>query len=173
MTRLTSAALAALMILSPLATPLQGEDVHVVLAEANGITVEDGFAFAAGAMARSGAAYMRITNTSAEDDRLIAARSEAAQRVELHTHLLQDGVARMVEITEGIPIPAGETVLLERGGLHVMFMGLAGPWSADAPVEAVLVFERAGEIAVALPVTSEMPMPPTGGHGGHGATHGG
>jgi hypothetical protein len=168
MTRLKSAALAALLILSPHSAPLLAEEAHVVLAEANGITVEDGFAFAAGAMARSGAAYMRITNSNAEDDRLIAARSDAAQRVELHTHVLQDGVARMVEVTEGIPIPAGETVLLERGGLHVMFMGLTGPWSADAPVEVVLVFEKAGEVPVALPVTPEMPMPPAGTHGGHG-----
>jgi copper(I)-binding protein len=168
MTRLKSAAFAALLILSPHSAPLLAEEAHAVLAETNGITVEDGFAFAAGAMARSGAAYMRITNSNAEDDRLVAARSDAAQRVELHTHVLQDGVARMVEVTEGIPIPAGETVLLERGGLHVMFMGLTGPWSTDAPVEVVLVFEKAGEVPVALPVTPEMPMPPAGTHGGHG-----
>jgi periplasmic copper chaperone A len=172
MTCLRPAALAALLILSPLATPLLAEEAHAVLAEANGIRIEDGYAFAAGAMARSGAGYMRITNTGAEDDRLVAARSDAAQRVELHTHVVQDGVARMVELGEGIPVPAGETVLLERGGLHVMFMGLTGSWSVDVPVEAVLVFEKAGEIPVALPVAA-VPMPPAGGHGGHGAAHGG
>ncbi len=170
MTRLKSAALAAILILSP--ASLLAEEGHQVLGEANGILVEDGLAFAAGAMARSGAAYMRITNSNAEDDRLVAARSDAAQRVELHTHIVDNGVARMVEVTEGIPLPAGETVLLERGGFHVMFMGLTGSWSPDAPVEVVLVFENSGEIAIAVPVTAEMPMPPAGTHGGHGPAQG-
>ena len=173
MTCLRPAALAALLILSPLATPLTAEEAHALLSEANGIRIEDGYAFAAGAMAHSGAGYMRITNTGAEDDRLVSARSDAAQRVELHTHVVEDGIARMVELEEGIAVAAGETVALERGGLHVMFMGLTGSWSVDVPVEAVLVFENAGEIPVALPVAAEVPMPPAGGHDGHGAAHGG
>jgi periplasmic copper chaperone A len=173
MSRLKSAALAALLILSPHAAPLLAEEAPALLGEANGIRIEDGYAFAAGAMARSGAGYMRITNSNAADDRLVAVRSDAAQRVELHTHVLQDGVARMVKLEEGIALPAGTTVVLERGGLHVMFMGLTGSWTEAQPVEAVLVFETAGEIPVALPVAAEVPMPPAGTHGGHGAAQGG
>ena len=42
--------------------------------------------------------------------------------------------------------------MLERGGLHVMFMGLNGPFEEGAAVDVTLVFENAGEIDVAIPV---------------------
>ena len=61
-------------------------------------------------------------------------------------------VARMMQVENGIPLPAGETVMLERGGLHVMFMGLNGPFEEGAAVDVTLVFENAGEIDVAIPV---------------------
>ena len=126
-----------------------------VLAHSGGILIEDGYARAAGANAMSGAAFMAITNETDADDRLIDARSGAAQRVELHTHVLSDGVARMMRVEDGIPLPAGGTVMLERGGLHVMFMGLTGPFEEGADVDVTLVFENAGEIDVAIPVDLE------------------
>ena len=143
-----------------------------VLAEASGIVIEDGYARAAGANARTGAAFMAITNTTDSDDRLIEARSDIAERVELHTHEMNDGIARMREVEGGIPIPAGETVLLERGGLHVMFLGLTGGMAAGSTVDMVLVFESAGEIPVKVPV--DLMRGQGGGHGqGHGAGSGG
>jgi copper(I)-binding protein len=152
MTKLTTAALAAAFLCMPLA--VAASDLPL-LARSGGILIEDGYARAAGAAARSGAAFMAITNETDSDDRLVAARGDAAQRIELHTHVMTDGVARMMEVEDGIPLPAGETVMLERGGLHVMFMGLNGPFKAGATVDVTLVFENAGEIEVAIPVDLE------------------
>lgn len=149
MTKLKTAALAATLFCAPLA--LVASDLPV-LAQSGGILIEDGYARAAGANAMSGAAFMAITNETDTDDRLIDARGDAAKRIELHTHVLTDGVARMMRVEDGIPLPAGETVMLERGGLHVMFMGLNSPFEEGADVEVTLVFENAGEIAVAIPV---------------------
>lgn len=133
-----------------------------VLAEASGIVIEDGYARAAGANARTGAAFMAITNTTGTDDRLIAARGDIAERLELHTHEMTDGVARMRQVEGGIPIPAGETVLLERGGLHVMFLGLTGEMAEGSAVDIVLVFQSAGEIPVTIPV--DLKRGQDGGH---------
>jgi copper(I)-binding protein len=146
MRHLILAALAA----ATLAIPVGGRSE--VLAEASGIVIEDGYARAAGANARTGAAFMAITNTTGTDDRLIAARGDIAERLEMHTHEMTDGVARMRQVEGGIPIPAGETVLLERGGLHLMFLGLTGEMAEGSAVDIVLVFQSAGEIPVKIPV---------------------
>jgi copper(I)-binding protein len=137
---------------------------------AEGITITDAYARSASPSAMTGAAFMTITNDGPEDDRLIAARSEAAERVELHTHLIDaNGVARMVEVEDGFVIPAGGSHVLERGGDHVMFLGLTAPFEPGGTVPLTLVFEKAGEIAVELPV--DMSSGPAQGMG-HGVMHG-
>lgn len=123
------------------------------------IAIEDAYARAAGMGAVAGAAFMTIVNTGAEDDRLIAVTSDAAQRVELHTHVIDvNGVARMVEIEDGFAVPAGGSHRLERGGDHVMFMGLTAPFVEGETVTVTFTFERAGDLTVDIPVDlSRMP----------------
>jgi copper(I)-binding protein len=165
---LRSAALAAAIICAPLA--LSAGSLPV-LADKNGILVEDGYARAAGAAARTGAAFMAITNSNDAADRLIGVESDAAKRVELHTHIMTDGVAKMRHVEDGIPLPPGETVLLQRGGLHVMFMGLNGPFAPDTQVAATLVFENAGNIDVSIPVDLERMPDRAKETGGEAATN--
>lgn len=129
---------------------------------AGDVSIGGAYARAVPEGARASAAYMTIANVGAVDDRLIAARTYAARRVELHTHIMEDGVARMREVEGGIPAPAGETVALEPGGLHVMMMGLTRQLREGESVDLTLVFEQAGEIAVTAPIR---PVAPSG-HGG-------
>lgn len=152
MTPLRSAAFAAAIGACAAFSPIMALADGDVLAAANGIEIADAYARSAGAMAKAGAAFMTVTNGTDTDDRLIDARSDISARVELHTHIVTDGVARMTRLEDGIPIPAGETVTLERGGLHVMFMGLSGGMEEGQTVDVTLVFENAGEIPVAIPV---------------------
>lgn len=120
------------------------------------IMVDDAYARAAGANAMAGAAFMQLMNHGDEDDRLIEARSDASKRVELHTHIENDeGVMRMVEVEEGFPVPAGTAHMLQRGGDHVMFMGLNQPWNHGDTLTVTLVFEKAGEVTVEIPVDLE------------------
>ena len=101
----------------------------------------------------AGAAFMVVHNTTDEDDRLIDVRSDAAQRVELHTHIAgEDGVMKMVHVEDGIAVPAGEEILLERGAKHVMFMGLDSAWKEGDVIVLTLVFEKAGEITIEIVV---------------------
>ena len=155
MKRLFGAALAAAFLSVP--------------ALAGDISVADPFARATPPGAGASAAYMVLRNAG-PDDRLIAARTDAARRVELHTHILDaDGVARMREVEGGIALPAGETVTLAPGGLHVMLMGLTGPLVEGESVALTLVFEKAGEMAVDAPVKAVAPMGMGHGHGHGGA----
>ncbi|WP_224826439.1 copper chaperone PCu(A)C [Cognatishimia sp. MH4019] len=132
------------------------------------IMVDDPYARSATSMAKSGAAFMGIMNHSDEDDRLISATSDVAQRVELHTHLEDaNGVMRMVEVEEGFEIAAGETIMLKRGGKHVMFMGLNEPFEQGEMIDVTLTFEKAGDVQVQIPVDLER-QPKDGAHGGHG-----
>ena len=59
---------------------------------------------------------------------------------------------KMRELPAGLPIPAGETVTLQPGGFHLMFMGLNQPLVEGEAVTVTLTFETAGEIDVVLPV---------------------
>jgi len=98
--------------------------------------------------AKSAAAYMAISNEGAAGERLIGIETPAAKKTSLHTtEHGSDGVARMQPVA-GIEIPAGETVVLEPGGLHVMLMGLTAPLKEGDMVPSTFVFEQAGRIEV-------------------------
>ena len=141
--------------------------VIAVPAFAADIMVMDPYARAASPTAKAGAAFMPLHNTGNTDDRLIAARTDAAKRVELHTNIEKgDGVMQMVEVEGGFLLPANEMHHLMRGGDHVMLMGLNGPLEQGADITMTLVFEEAGEIEVTIPVDNAR-KPAAGAHSGH------
>lgn len=133
------------------------------MAVAGDIQIEQPYARAASPIAKSGASFMEITNTGTVDDTLIAARTDAAMKPELHTHIMEDGIAKMREVEGGIPIPAGETTMLQRGGYHVMLMGLTQQFITGETITLILTFEHAGEITLEVPVDNER-MGPEAGH---------
>ena len=117
------------------------------------ITITDSYARVAGANAKSGAIFMVIENPGDADDRLVAAATDVANRVELHTHnMTADGVMQMIEVPEGFIVPAGGSHALARGGDHIMLMGLTQALNDGDTVDLMLTFEQAGEIAVEVPV---------------------
>jgi len=137
-------------------------------ASADGIMIHDAYARASAMMSQSGAAFMEIMNQTDTDDRLIAARSDVAQRVELHTHVEDDnGVMRMMEVEEGFAIPAGGGHALARGGDHVMFLGLNQSFEHGDEIAVTLIFEEAGEMTVTIPIDLER-NPMRGGAMGDG-----
>ena len=68
--------------------------------------------------------YVTITNHGNSDDTLVATSASFAKRVEFHEMTNDNGLMKMRRRGYGIEIPAGETVLLKPGGLHIMFMDL-------------------------------------------------
>ncbi|KNX41863.1 hypothetical protein ROTO_15880 [Roseovarius tolerans] len=138
-----------------LAAPAMAQEIHVL----------DTYARSASPMAKTGAAFMLIENIGDAPDRLIAVKSTAAKKVELHTHREEGGVMKMVHVEEGFELGAGETLFLQRGGHHVMFMGLTESFEQGKTIPLTLVFETSGEITLDIPVDLER-MPKEGhGHG--------
>lgn len=152
-----------------LAAALAAAIPAAVLAEAQ-IEIVDPYARSSGMSAISGAAFMVLRNTGTTDDRLVAVASPVAERVELHTHIESEtGVMRMVEVEEGFAVPAGSEHALQRGGDHVMFLGINTPFTDGATVPLTLTFAQSGDITVDVPVDLQR-MP--AGHGRHGMTGG-
>jgi copper(I)-binding protein len=102
--------------------------------------------------AQTGGGFLVVTNTGTTPDRLVAAKSAAADKVEVHEMKMDGNVMRMRPVENGIEIPPGGSVELKPGGLHVMFMGLKAPFAKDAKVPLTLVFEKAGSVDIELPV---------------------
>lgn len=98
------------------------------------------------------AAWCTITNHGDTDDRLVSAESEIAAATEIHEMVMKDGTMEMAPLPDGIVIPAGETVTLEPGGYHIMYIGLTRDLTAGDTYELTLTFEQAGEIEVTVPV---------------------
>jgi len=115
----------------------------------------------------NGAGYVQIDNKASQGDRLVSASTTGVNRVELHTILTENGVAKMREVS-GIDVPASGTVKLVPGGFHIMFLGLTEPFKAGATLPVTLRFEKAGEVKVNFEI-----KPPTynpgsmSGHGSH------
>lgn len=92
--------------------------------------------------------FVTIINTGSEDDRLVGASSDVAGHMEVHEMAMDGDVMRMRELADGLAIPAGETVTLEPGGFHVMFMDLQDALVEGEEVLVTLDFEKAGQVEV-------------------------
>ena len=123
---------------------------------AQDITVVDAYARSASPAAKTGAAFLVIENHSGQDDRLLDVASPAAKKVQLHNNVDNgQGVMSMKHMQEGIALPEGGTITMQRGGEHVMFMGLTGPFEQGEMIPLTLTFEKAGEIEIDVPVDLE------------------
>ncbi len=101
----------------------------------------------------SAAAFLVLRNQTGRDDRLIGARSDLAGRVALHSHDEDaNGVMRMDEIEGGVPLADGQSHEFARGGDHLMFTKLDAPLEQGQLVTVTLVFEKAGEVEILVPV---------------------
>ena len=127
------------------------------------------------AMASAGAMYVTITSTV--DDNLIAATVDAsvAARVEVHetvavedatdttmmmgsdTTTMMGGDEMTMRPVAFVELPAGVAVELNPGGYHIMLIDLVQPLEVGASIQVTLVFERAGEISIEVPVLDEAP----------------
>ena len=123
------------------------------IASAETILVNDAYVRASSKMAKSAAAFMDIKNTSSQDDRLLDVKSKVAKRVELHTHIKSDdGVMKMRRVDDGFLISGNDTLRLERGGNHIMFMGLSQPFVNGESILITLFFESAGPLDLKIPI---------------------
>lgn len=133
------------------------------------LTISHPWARATPVRAKTGAAYITITNNGAQVDRLIKAATTAAKKASLHTHTMDGDIMRMRPIS-GVEISPGEPTAMKPGGLHLMLMGLKAPLREGAEFPLILTFEKAGVIEVSVRIKKIGSMGPEAhGHKRHGS----
>ncbi|MFO1502740.1 MAG: copper chaperone PCu(A)C [Steroidobacteraceae bacterium] len=103
---------------------------------------------------RDGGGFMNIINDGNTADRLVSAASPASAAVQIHAVQMEQGMMRMRELPDGVPVPAAGRVELKPGSLHIMFIGLNHPLKAGDRVPVTLKFRAAGEKKVMFEVRS-------------------
>lgn len=166
------------------ATPVTEAEAPSTTEAAGEIELTGAWARTSPAIATAGAAYLDITNGTDVDDVLLEASVDpsVAAKVELHetveataddgamgegmagdagegmtsTSMAGSPMMQMVPVEE-IPVPAGETVVLEPGGLHIMMLDLAEPLEVGTTIDITLSFEEAGDLVVTAEVRDTAP----------------
>ncbi|MBX2878725.1 MAG: copper chaperone PCu(A)C [Granulosicoccus sp.] len=132
-----------------------------------GLMIKNPWARPTPPVAGNGAAYVSLHNMAPEQDRLVGARSDAADMVQIHDHVMENGLMKMRHLSKGVAIPRGETVEFKPGGKHIMLVGLNEPLVAGEQFELILQFENAGEKSVTVKIR-EMNQSDDGKHNDHG-----
>ncbi len=96
------------------------------------------------------ALYLTLHDGGAAD-RLTSVSTDAAAMAMLHESAKRNGVETMREIP-AVALPAGGTVAMRPGGIHVMLMDLNRPLHAGDTLHATLTFDHSPPITVAVPV---------------------
>lgn len=109
---------------------------------AAGVHVEDGWARTTVEGMKMGGAFMKIHNDEAKQDFLLGGSSPVADRVEVHTHINDNGVMRMREVKGGVPLEAKSVTELKPGSYHVMFMGLKKQLKEGDKIPVTLKFKK-------------------------------
>lgn len=149
-----------------------------VVLDEDGLTIANPWARTSPEDTTYGAVYLQLS--SADGDALVGASvpSDVAGTVEIHETVAADGegsdttmamggessdttMGGMGQMTmqpvDSVDLPAGETVVLEPGGYHIMLIDLVAPLEAGQEIEVTLTFENAGERTITVPVQDDAP----------------
>lgn len=96
--------------------------------------------------------YFTVANKGNSADRLIAAASPAAERVELqYIKVVGYGITMRV-MERGLGLPPDTAITLKPRGYHLLFIGVKKPLAKGERVPVTLTFEKAGTRQVELTV---------------------
>ena len=85
-------------------------------------------------------AYLTLRNQASETVTLTKMASPSANRVELHEHLMANGMMQMRHL-EQHSIAGGSSLVMQPGGLHLMLIGLSQPLLNGNEVDVTLCFD--------------------------------
>lgn len=166
--RSSSAWMAALPVsLIFLAGPFMAADLS---AESGSVEVTDAWIRLAPPGVKVHAGYLTVSNRGTEARYLVAVKSPAFSRAEMHISREKNGVATMEHLAQ-VTIPPGKSVTFAPGGLHVMLMGVNEEQAGDAAVPLTLVFRNGDRIAARALIKKRADMDGLFGQDGHGTHH--
>jgi hypothetical protein len=99
------------------------------------------------------AAYVTVRNTGPDTDTLIRASTPAGKSTTLHRDVTSGGSEGMVAL-RSVPIPAGKSVAMKPGGIHLMIEHPRSGLTRGGQVELTLVFAHAGRLTMQVPIVS-------------------
>jgi copper(I)-binding protein len=146
---LTLAAAALQTVAAGIAAPAAAADYDV-----GSMHISTPWARATPKGAASGAGYMTITNRGTTPDTVNCVSDDASAQCQIHSMTMQDGVMKMRPVESGLEIKPGETVTLQPGGHHIMFVNLKHALEQGQSVKATLKFEHAGTVEVDYPIAA-------------------
>lgn len=103
------------------------------------------------------AAYLILENTTSASLELVSIETESADRVEIHTHRMNNGMMRMEQL-ESLTLEAGEQAVFERGGLHLMVFEPDMQALQSGTLDMVFHFSDGTSVQAKAQVEQLMPM---------------
>ena len=145
--RLKMLALGAGMMLASAAASAQTSDVQIT----------DAWARATPGGAQTAAAY--VSMESASGDKLTGVSTPAAQKADIHSMTMDNGVMKMRQV-DGVDLPPGQKITLKPGGYHIMLTGLAKPLAEGQTFPLTLTFAKSSPQTVTVTVQKIGAMDP-------------
>lgn len=108
---------------------------------AQDITIENAFVKVMPPSTKNSAVFLDLVNNTDKTISLISASSNISEKVELHTHIDEDGMKKMIKI-DSIEVPAKSTVSLRPGGMHIMLFDVKKRISENDRINVKLVFDN-------------------------------
>lgn len=115
------------------------------------IEIEGAYARASIPNVPNSAAFFVIKNNSDKDIAITSANSDIAEKNELHTHIKENKMMKMMKI-EKLVVPAKSSLELKSGGDHIMLMGLKKELKAGDEISLELSFSDGDKKKIKVPV---------------------
>ena len=115
------------------------------------VEIEGAYARASIPNVPNSAAFFVIKNNSDKDIAITSANSDIAEKNELHTHIKENKMMKMIKI-EKLVVPAKSSLELKSGGDHVMLMGLKKELKAGDEISLELSFSDGDKKSIKVPV---------------------
>lgn len=115
------------------------------------VEIDGAYAMASIPNVPNSAAFFVIKNNSDKDIAITSANSDIAEKNELHTHIKENKMIKMMKI-EKLVVPAKSSLDLKSGGEHVMLMGLKKELKAGDEINLELSFSDGDKKNIKVPI---------------------
>ena len=105
-------------------------------------------------MNMNGAGYFKIKNTGKTDIHLLEVLSDSVRNIELHTIIMEEGIAKMRPLKNGVIIKVGESLEFKPMGHHLMFFGINKKLGEGELMNANFKFKNSRDLLVKFKVES-------------------
>jgi copper(I)-binding protein len=126
----------------------RGNPVEAVVAVRGALEIRRPWLRPSSAVTAQAGGFFTVTNKGMDPDRLVGARSPAAERIEVHAIKVMGATIKMRPLADGLVIHAGNTLTLRPRGYHLLLLGLEVTPRAGVRLPATLLFEKTGSIDV-------------------------